>query len=118
MYIAVLWTAKRRERERKRRGVVVPPPRPAFPKKTGASLQARRGEGKREEEVGESEREKQLWAALEKREAEEEKEEKEEEEEEEEEEEGGRSSDAHKSVPTITFRHTAKPEQTQSLRVS
>ena len=98
--ILCVWpAAKRRERERRRGGLTVPPPRPAFPKKTAAP-------GVAEKRVGEKTgvgKEEDLWASLEKREAEEERE------------NGGRSSaDAgetghtHQTVPTITFSHSEK----------
>ena len=128
-----MYTAKRREREK--RGIFVPPPRPAFPRSTGASSpgegrKREEGEGGRREEgergrreegeggkreegegrkrvEGEGEkREDELWAALEKREAEEEEEEKEK--------ENGSENGGipHKPVATITFRHTARSDTT------
>ncbi|CAI8014734.1 Unconventional prefoldin RPB5 interactor, partial [Geodia barretti] len=118
--------SKRRERER--RGIVVPPPRPAFPRQTGVLSKGQGEERKREEgeeremKEGENQREMELWAALEKKEAEEE--EKREEGEKEEEEEGGKEEEekelkgrgsvergkTHQAVATITFSHTAGPD--------
>ena len=117
----VLYTGKRRERER--RGIVVPPPRPAFPRQTGGLSKGQREGTKREEgeerkmKEGDNQREMELWAALEKKEAEE----KEKREEGEEEGEKGRGSvergKTHQAVPTITFRHTAGPDTGPSISV-
>lgn len=114
--------AKREERERRRGAVKVPPPRPAFPKTaafTGSVKIAGTNEIREGEKEGESEEE--IWARLEKQEAEEKEGEEKEEgeeggEEEKEEGEGEELARGHEAgegsggssrpAATITFKHS------------
>ena len=112
-----VFTAKRRERERRMGGVTVPPPRPAFPRVTEVTSQS--GPSSRSGGGGdEKRREKVRWTRLEQQEDEEREMDTEERVEERGEDmvergerrEGGEAvcGEEKKTVPTIRFKHTAE----------